>query len=339
MPYPNEHAARVRDPGDFVRIRQLWSRDGVRELGGPLKSDPNGPIHAQAYRFDKDRFTVAKAKKWLKDHDVHYIAFEPASGKEAASMSDKLKFLTTPADMLGDVVKSVDEKAGIIVSHPTIEIEDRDGDIVRVGDGKETGLLLTEYRKNPVGLWQHGHDARGMTPVFTTTDIQPVTVKRHKALEFTEKWDIEAPDDPFPRVIFRMHATNPPMLRARSIRFFPLESSERDASGGWKGYDFTKSDLRENSAVAIGANPLALAVAVKAEVCDAAFLVEHGILKGMVEADQTLGIMRELLGDEVQAKIDAAVEAFEADFEKRLHALEPEPDALTKLFKLMAQTK
>ena len=260
-------------------------------------------------------------------------------GKEAASMNDKLKFLTTPADMLGDVVKSVDEKAGIIVSHPTIEIEDRDGDIVRVGDGKETGLLLTEYRKNPVGLWQHGLDARGMTPVFTTTDIQPTTVKRHKALEFTEKWDIDAPDDPFPRVLFRMHAITPPMLRARSIRFFAIESSERDASGGWKGYDFTKSDLRENSAVAIGANPLALTFAVKADICDMPFLVEHGILKGMVEADQTLGIMRELLGDEVQAKIDAAVTAFKDDFEKRLRALEPEPDALTKLLKLLAQAK
>ena len=260
-------------------------------------------------------------------------------GKEAASMNDKLKFLTTPADMLGDVVKSVDEKAGIIVSHPTIEIEDRDGDVVDIGDGKETGLLLTEYRKNPVGLWQHGYDNRGMTPVFTAGDFVPATVKRHKAIEVIEKWDIEAPEDPFPRVIFRMHATTPPMLRARSIRFHPIESEERDSSGGWKGSHFKKSELREISAVAIGANPLALAVAVKAEVCDVAFLVEHGILKGMVEADQTLGIMHELLGDEVQAKIDAAVEAFKADFEKRLQALEPEPDALTKLLKLMAQTK
>jgi len=256
-------------------------------------------------------------------------------------VKDNLKFLSTPADMLGDVVKSVDEKAGIIVSHPTIEIEDRDGDVVDVGDGKDTGLILGPYKTNPVGLWQHGFDSRGMAPVYTVTGFAPVTVKRKKALETTEKWDIEAPEDPFPRVLFRMHATNPPMLRARSIRFFPdaAQTEERDASGGWKGMHFKKSELREISAVAIGANPLALAVAVKAEVCDAAFLVEHGILKSMADADQTLGMMRELLGDEVQAKIDAAVEAFKADFEKRLRALEPEPDALTKLLTLMAQAK
>ena len=252
-------------------------------------------------------------------------------------MAQILKFLTTPADMLGDVVKSVDEAAGIIISHPTIEVEDRDGDIVRVGDGKDAGLLLGPFKTNPVGLWQHGHDSRGMTPVYSVTGIEPVTVKRHKALEVTEKWSIEDGEDPFPRVLFRMHATNPPMLRARSIRFFPHEMAERDSSLGFKGYDFTKTELREISAVAIGANPLALAVAVKGDICTPEFLVEHGIIKSMGEADQTLGMMRELLGDEVQAKIDAGIAAWVEKFEKRLRALEPEPDALTKLLRLMSQ--
>jgi hypothetical protein len=254
-------------------------------------------------------------------------------------MAQVLKFLSTPADMLGDVVKSVDEKTGIIVSHPTIEIEDRDGDIVRIGDGKDTGLILTAFKTNPVGLWQHGHDSRGMTPVYSVAGIEPVTVKRHKALEVTEKWSIEDGEDPFPRVLFRMHATNPPMLRARSIRFFPFPDgmTERDSSLGFKGYDFTKTELREISAVAIGANPLALAVAVKGDICTPEFLVEHGILKSMADADQTLGMMRELLGDEVQAKIDAGIAAWVEKFENRLRALEPEPDALTKLLRAMAQ--
>ena len=256
-------------------------------------------------------------------------------------MKESLKFLTSPVGMLGDVVKSVDEAAGIIVSHPTIEIEDSDGDVVDVGDGKETGLILARFKSNPVGLWQHGFDTRGAQPVYSVTGIEPVTVKRHKALETTEKWSIEDPEDPMPRVLFRMHATTPPMLRARSIRFFPYAefTEERDATLGWKGYHFKRSELREISAVAIGANPLALAVAVKAEVCDVPFLVEHGILKSMAEADQTLGIMRELLGDEVQSKVDAGIAAWVADFEKRLRALEPEPDALTKLLTLTAQSK
>jgi len=255
-------------------------------------------------------------------------------------MTQVLKFLTTPFDMLGDVVKSVDEKTGVIVSHPTIEIEDRDGDIVRIGDGKDTGLLLAAYMTNPIGLWQHGRDMiRGMTPVFTTLELKPTTVKRHKAIEKTAKWDIEAPEDPFPRVLFRMYAMKPPMLRAESIRFFPFPDGmeERDSTLGFKGYDFTKTELREISAVAIGANPLALAVAVKGDICTPEFLVEHGIIKSMGEADQTLGMMRELLGDEVQAKINAGIAAWVENFEKRLRALEPEPDALTKLLRVMSQ--
>lgn len=247
-----------------------------------------------------------------------------------------LKFAASPADLLPDVVKSVDEQAGIIVSHPTIEVEDRDGDIVRLGDGKETGLLLEPFKTNSVGLWQHGMDSRGMTPVYAVSSLTPTTVKRKKALESVEQWSLADPEDPLPRVLFRMHLTFPPLLRARSIRFFPLEYEKRDSTLGFEGWDYLKSELREISAVAIGANPLALAVAVKADICDVPFLVEHGILKSMAEADQTLGIMRELLADEVQAKVDAEVEEFKAEFEKRLRALEPKPDALAELLRLTA---
>ena len=83
-PYPNEHAARVRDPDDFSRIAQLKALDnGIRILGGPLKSDPKGGAQTQAYRFPKDKFTTAEAKKWLKDNDIKYVSFEPASEKSA----------------------------------------------------------------------------------------------------------------------------------------------------------------------------------------------------------------------------------------------------------------
>lgn len=251
-----------------------------------------------------------------------------------------LKLATSPADMLGDVVKEIDEKSGIIVSYPTIEVEDRDGDIVRIGDGKDTGLLLDAFMANPVGLWQHGGDYnRGMTPVYAVKSLTPTTVKRKKAIEAVEQWDNKAPEDPFPRVLFRMHTTTPPMLRARSIRFFPLgEQKERQPSEEsglpFKGYDFIKSELREISAVAIGANPLALTVAVKSEICDVPFLVEHGILKGMADGDRMLGVVGELLADEVQSRVDAGIAAFKADFEKRLKDLEPRPDALAELLRL-----
>lgn len=39
---------------------------------------------AQSYRFDKEKFTAAEARKWLADHDVKPLSFEAASEKEAA---------------------------------------------------------------------------------------------------------------------------------------------------------------------------------------------------------------------------------------------------------------
>ena len=81
MPYKNEHAARLRDPGDFDQIVQLWAKESecLRALGGNLKSDPGGPTKEQSIRFKKDQWTVDAAKAWLKDHHYEVILFEPAA--------------------------------------------------------------------------------------------------------------------------------------------------------------------------------------------------------------------------------------------------------------------
>jgi hypothetical protein len=80
MPYPNFHAARVRRPGDFTRIRQLRQLpNGVRILGGPLKADPRGGTKAQSYWFPRDRFSAAEARAWLREHKIRIILFERAT--------------------------------------------------------------------------------------------------------------------------------------------------------------------------------------------------------------------------------------------------------------------
>ena len=89
MPYPNEHSARVRDPGDFIdssfRSKELpkskGGKGGVRVIMGKLKA--GGSMIVQAYRFPADRYTVAEAKQWLKNNDVKYISFEPAKDTSA----------------------------------------------------------------------------------------------------------------------------------------------------------------------------------------------------------------------------------------------------------------
>lgn len=78
-PYPNFHAARIKSPGLFLRIRVFTTtKEGIIIYGGPLKSKPRGATQVQSIRFPKDKFSVKQAKKWLKDHEHKYISFEPA---------------------------------------------------------------------------------------------------------------------------------------------------------------------------------------------------------------------------------------------------------------------
>ena len=79
-PYPNYHAARIKSPGLFSRVRVIQTtKKGVMLYGGPLKTNPRTSA-LQSVRFPKNKFTVAQAKKWLKDHKQIYILFEPAKG-------------------------------------------------------------------------------------------------------------------------------------------------------------------------------------------------------------------------------------------------------------------
>jgi hypothetical protein len=86
MPLPNFHAARLRSPGLFVRIRRIGESDNgaVRIIGGPLKSAPGGPAVIQAFRFDEEKFTPAAARKWLEEHDHTPTLFEEATKADEA---------------------------------------------------------------------------------------------------------------------------------------------------------------------------------------------------------------------------------------------------------------
>jgi len=78
MPLFSEHGARIRDPKLFMSIRELWDNDGIRALGGRLKSDPDGGTVVQSLRFDKEQYNVKKAKDWLESHEYSVVKFEAA---------------------------------------------------------------------------------------------------------------------------------------------------------------------------------------------------------------------------------------------------------------------
>jgi hypothetical protein len=78
MPYPNYHAARIKDPSLFKEIVVLKTTDdGIMIYGGQLKSG-GSDSEAQAYRFPKDKYTAQQAKSWLSKYNIKYIMFEPA---------------------------------------------------------------------------------------------------------------------------------------------------------------------------------------------------------------------------------------------------------------------
>ena len=80
-PYPNEHAARMADPGDFVpsTFRSKTVAPGLRLILG--RKTKNGPMEVQAYRFDREKFTAAEARKWLADHNLKPVEFAEATEK------------------------------------------------------------------------------------------------------------------------------------------------------------------------------------------------------------------------------------------------------------------
>jgi hypothetical protein len=78
MPFRNEHAARIKTPlsGDNVITRRKNIAPGIDIV---IQRRPGGKaMIVQAYRFDVKRFTIAQAKKWLRDHNVKFILFEKA---------------------------------------------------------------------------------------------------------------------------------------------------------------------------------------------------------------------------------------------------------------------
>jgi hypothetical protein len=85
MPITGWHAGRVRDPSLF--LKKPWAttilKPGLELITGKLKSDgPNGPMTAQTYHFDSDKFTVDQAKEWLKKHKIKTIEFSKALPKK-----------------------------------------------------------------------------------------------------------------------------------------------------------------------------------------------------------------------------------------------------------------
>lgn len=80
MPFPNEHAARQVDPGQFESFRRTKPKGFPKGVSAIMGIRSNGKTAIQSLRFDKNLWTVAQARTWLRNNKFK-TTIEPASGK------------------------------------------------------------------------------------------------------------------------------------------------------------------------------------------------------------------------------------------------------------------
>lgn len=125
---------RQRDPGDFeegsFRTITLSEKDGIQAVIGRLKGEDSTTV--QSYLFDKEKWTVEEAEKWIKEH------------KEKKSLAIKI----ASQDAAGAVV------GGYLVLWGNKSSKDIQGDYFT----PETQLWLDHYKTAPA-LFHHGLDS------------------------------------------------------------------------------------------------------------------------------------------------------------------------------------
>jgi uncharacterized protein len=100
MPYPNEIAARLKDPGDFDKFKRtsggtIYGSKKVPStidiIWGHVKGGPTAAWIPQALRFPITNWTLSEAKKWLKDNDINPMTVEDAVPEKRGVQEDKEK--------------------------------------------------------------------------------------------------------------------------------------------------------------------------------------------------------------------------------------------------------
>lgn len=170
MPFPNQHAAVVTAASKFdqktFRTINIGDKDsGITAIVGRKKGEKATTVHS--YRFDKKKFTPAQSKKWLKDHDITVIEFEPASEKASDDntdnnvMDDNNYFNQIPEDLVYktfhlDICETKeDEQLGVFRGAMATEHKDRGNDII-APEAFDNTLKRYKKAKRPITLYyQH----------------------------------------------------------------------------------------------------------------------------------------------------------------------------------------
>ena len=188
-PFANEHSARIVNPSRFQpeSFRRQNITKGIDIILARLKGETT--LSTQAYRFQKDQFTVAESKKWLRDRDIKWILFEPATGK----MLKLFKINDHPGH-----VKDVDTEKGVIKAYFAVFGNvDSDNDIIEPGAfsksiaergpkgiGRIKHLKFHDTRLAPGKILELGEDEFGG---FFVSKISQSTLGKDTLIEYQEE--------------------------------------------------------------------------------------------------------------------------------------------------------
>lgn len=153
-----------------------------------------------------------------------------------------------PEDLLNKAgSQSVDDPYEFVLSDETA---DRHGDIIRAD-----GWDLKHFKKNPIALYGHKHDATHVIGVWKNVRVEGKRLLGR--LKLAEPGTSEIVD--IVRSLVEQGILKTVSVGLRILEYTPIDKSEP-----WGGWDITRAALNECSMVAVPANPNALALAKSA---------------------------------------------------------------------------
>jgi HK97 family phage major capsid protein len=150
VPFPNEHAARLKDPNQYDSFARKNNEggEGIDFIYG-IK---DGVSELQAIRFDKTRFTTQEAKAWLKSHDFEPILFEEASERKIMSDEERAMVSVSIHVDTEDVAEIIEAQTEQMATAAQIDLESNAEDApveqpmemaVDVADDRKAGERVT----------------------------------------------------------------------------------------------------------------------------------------------------------------------------------------------------
>jgi len=82
-PYPNEHACRLKDPGQYDTCRRGSRESGGKTYGVIFCKKKGGKMEEQSYRYPKDTWSASEARAHCERHEGSFEAAGKQETEEA----------------------------------------------------------------------------------------------------------------------------------------------------------------------------------------------------------------------------------------------------------------